>query len=1000
MKSNFIYAHFRRPYENEPILSYLKTIDMSSCTRDERDNAYFVMAEAVIQCINYIKNKHLVDQLNCICFNNPSRSNRLNSPVSHVHSASISTSSIDYKIGGLTFTETYPKPKNKECLNAIDLAINYLQNYNDLPYANKIEFYRFEEKINATSPMIINSDNESLTHFREQKTRGNLEWAPQRDQLIFSVMHKKKEYLMHERCPECGIVMKLALLKNYRYCNYYGKFFCRACHLNDTRTIPGYILAKWDFTKRTVSHCAQRYLDQIYDEPLFLSETLTSNKKLNLNTFLKADNIRKSFVFTVMYITSCKSASKLVDQLSSIPFHWYNNLDYSIHDFIIMSFFMSDKIGELQRGYCIYKIIYTGEFVKTIKKLLNDFFNHIHYCNVCIMKGFICEICENQKDIIFPFQISLVYTCKESDDSTEVYIPIRQRNGNVNKKLEIDLEPIEDYKDNIVISKGFIKNQEDVPLLKEYWETKQSDNEDESDQLKIDKQVEHEDRIMSTMVYNDAMLPEMDSNINNEKPLITRWWKPPIYRQNYSREQILKICDDYGIEIVGNNLITPLTDFYEMQFPYCILEELKSNDIRKPTNIQIITLPNVLSGRDVIATASTGSGKTLAFVLPAVMFSLEQEIALPFHSNEGPMALIICPSRELARQIFNVIENITKVLANVSYPQIKTLLCVGGSPMTDQISILSRGVHIVVATPGRLTAFIKSRQINMTLCQYVVLDEADRMIDTGFVEEIGTVFKSLPKKRQTILFSATMPKNIEEFALKTLINPLIIKTGRAGSATLRVVQNVEFVLPLDRYTKLLESFEKTKPPVLIFAEKKHEVDKIHQYLLIKSLRVAAIHGGKNQCERDKAIDDFRSKNMDILVATDVASKGLDFKLLNHIINFDMPKEIDIYVHRIGRAGRGKNKGLATTYVNHSCDHTVLLDLKHLLIEAKQKIPDFLIPLEASYISKLFVAGALGCSYCGGLGHRVMDCPKLESKRALKEKSITKGMFDSSGTTDW
>jgi ATP-dependent RNA helicase DDX41 len=264
--------------------------------------------------------------------------------------------------------------------------------------------------------------------------------------------------------------------------------------------------------------------------------------------------------------------------------------------------------------------------------------------------------------------------------------------------------------------------------------------------------------------------------------------------------------------------------------------------------------------------------------------------------------------------------------------------------------------------------------------RYLTLDEADRLVDLGFEDDIREVIDHLKSQRQTLLFSATMPEKIQKFAKSALVKPVTVNVGRAGAANLDVIQEVEYVKEEARIIYLLECLQKTPPPVLIFCENKAAVDFIHEYLLLKGVDAVSIHGGKDQEERQNAIEFFKNGKKDVLVATDVASKGLDFPDIQHVINYDMPAEIENYVHRIGRTGRCGKTGVATTFINRNQTETTLLDLKHLLKEAKQRIPPVLAelvdPLEdAEAIAK--ESGMKGCMSCGGLGHRVADCPKLE-----------------------
>jgi ATP-dependent RNA helicase DDX41 len=256
-------------------------------------------------------------------------------------------------------------------------------------------------------------------------------------------------------------------------------------------------------------------------------------------------------------------------------------------------------------------------------------------------------------------------------------------------------------------------------------------------------------------------------------------------------------------------------------------------------------------------------------------------------------------------------------------------------------------------------------------CRQICLDEADRMIDLGFEEELRGILGHCKSKVQMLLFSATMPNSIKDFALNALNEPVLINVGRAGAANLNIVQEVEFVDKNKRLDAILEALQKTAPPVIIFASSKSEVDDVLEFLLLKGIEAVAIHGGKSQEERIYAIDSFKSHKKDVLVANDIASKGIDLQNIQHVINYDLPNEIEDYVHRIGRTGRGGSTGIATTFVDPSiCSEAVLLDLKLLLAEAQQNIPLFLENL--GDLPSL----SIPCSICGGLGHGVDKCPKV------------------------
>ncbi|CAK9013500.1 unnamed protein product [Durusdinium trenchii] len=432
-----------------------------------------------------------------------------------------------------------------------------------------------------------------------------------------------------------------------------------------------------------------------------------------------------------------------------------------------------------------------------------------------------------------------------------------------------------------------------------------------------------------------------------------------------------------------------------------------------------------------------------------IMSALEQELRAKVQPTEGPFGLIIAPSRELAHQTYEVIEFYTDHLAEYhrEFPKLRSVLTIGGLSTGTQAMAIKKGCHMVVATPGRLNDLLNKKKMSLAQCQVLVLDEADRMIDLGFEEEIRNTldhyrgfrpgvmlqthcpglkhcilpidhvetaaaepiaaaatrgpwaamvgsssrnFGKIKLQMHTDIKLRSFPQNLMDFAKTALVDAVVINVGRAGAANLDVIQEVEYVKQEAKLVYLLKCLQKTPPPVLIFCENKSDVDDVHEYLLLKAVEVVAIHGGLDQEERHEAIRSFKEGSKDVLIGTDVASKGLDFPAIQHVINFDMPKEIENYVHRIGRTGRCGRTGVATTFVNKNQDETILLDLKALLLEAGQHVPPFLMQLDsaAGGREEEEIGGVKGCAYCGGLGHRISDCPKLETTRQ-KTTSATK-----------
>lgn len=575
---------------------------------------------------------------------------------------------------------------------------------------------------------------------------------------------------------------------------------------------------------------------------------------------------------------------------------------------------------------------------------------------------------------------------EDADDDYVPYVPIKQRRMEKLHKFATqrrftDVPKEEENEEEDVIVAGPRAN---VSLLDQTVQQRLSNAIPEK--TEEEKRLEEERRIEEAQARHKALVSVQDAALGTQyTESIKTSWKPPHFIRDMSEKEHQAVREKYHIIVEGDDPVPPIKHFRDMKFPEPILKYLKEKKIDAPTPIQLQGLPVALSGRDMIGIAFTGSGKTLTFSLPLVMFALEAETRLPLIQGEGPIGMIICPSRELARQTFDGLNNMAKALEEGGYPSLRSLLCIGGINMRDQQDVFQKGIHMVVATPGRLMDLLNRKKLNLDNCKYLCMDEADRMIDMGFEDDVRNIMSYFKSQRQTLLFSATMPKKIQDFALSALVKPLVVNVGRAGAANLDVIQEVEYVKQEAKMVYLLECLQKTPPPVLVFAENKNDVDDIHEYFLLKGVETVAIHGGKTQDEREYAIQSFKDYKKDVLVATDVASKGLDFPEIKHVINFDMPKEIEDYVHRIGRTGRSGKTGVATTFINQHCSEQIRLDLKHLLREAKQKIPPFLAAMEDPTDKYGSLSG--GCSFCGGLGHRINDCPKLEQQRKQQMNSI-------------
>ncbi|CAH0389580.1 unnamed protein product [Bemisia tabaci] len=596
----------------------------------------------------------------------------------------------------------------------------------------------------------------------------------------------------------------------------------------------------------------------------------------------------------------------------------------------------------------------------------------------------------------------------ESDDDYTPYVPVKDRKkaqlinlgrltqlkGETLQKTKSSSENDEDDEDMQILGR-----KSNISLLDQHTELKKMA--EAKKESAMEKQLKEEEKILESVAERKALMgvAELAKGIEYKNPIRTSWRAPRCVLL-LSEAKRNKIREKLHILVEGDEVPPPCRTFKEMKLNPAIIHGLEAKGIKKPTPIQIQGIPAVLAGRDMIGIAFTGSGKTLVFILPLMMFCLEQEYKLPFMKNEGPYGLIICPSRELAKQTHDIINYYAQHIKNDGLPAIRCCLAIGGAPVSEATDVISRGVHIMVATPGRLMDMLDKKIVCLDVCRYLCMDEADRMIDMGFEEDVRTIFSYFKSQRQTLLFSATMPKKIQNFARSALVKPITINVGRAGAASLNVIQEVEYVKQEAKIVYMLECLQKTAPPVLIFAEKKQDVDAIHEYLLLKGVEAVAIHGGKDQEERSKAVEAYRNGQKDVLVATDVASKGLDFADVQHVINYDMPDDVENYVHRIGRTGRSGKTGIATTFINKSNDESVLLDLKHLLIEAKQKVPPFLAQLQSENEKYLYLGDERGCSYCGGLGHRITDCPKLEAVQNKQASNIGRRDYLASNAADY
>ncbi len=355
-------------------------------------------------------------------------------------------------------------------------------------------------------------------------------------------------------------------------------------------------------------------------------------------------------------------------------------------------------------------------------------------------------------------------------------------------------------------------------------------------------------------------------------------------------------------------------------------QKLTENNIIDPTPIQEEAIPIVLSGRDVMGLAQTGTGKTLAFGLP-IIHNLIKIGTKP--DPKTVRALILAPTRELAKQI----QDNLKMFQGGGH--LKINMVVGGLSMNPQRKALERGTDILVATPGRLIDLMEQGAVTLKDAEYLVLDEADQMLDMGFIHALRQIAKVLPEKRQTLLFSATMPKLMEELAATYLDHPRKVQVARPGKTADKITQSVHYVAKAAKNDLLVELLDKHKDELaLVFSRTKHGAEKLKKLLEKKGFGVGSIHGNKSQNQRDRSLAAFKSGEIKILVATDVAARGIDIPDVAFVYNFDLPNVPENYVHRIGRTARAGKEGEAVAF----CAPDEMSEMKDIEKVLKMQVP--------------------------------------------------------------
>ncbi|OAF70499.1 hypothetical protein A3Q56_01745 [Intoshia linei] len=419
-------------------------------------------------------------------------------------------------------------------------------------------------------------------------------------------------------------------------------------------------------------------------------------------------------------------------------------------------------------------------------------------------------------------------------------------------------------------------------------------------------------------------------------------------REYFSKENIGINFDYYDaipVKMSGNSCPDPIDKFENQNFAKVLRQNITLSNYLKPTPVQKYAIPVINNDRDLMACAQTGSGKTAAFMLPILnklmkLPELSYKYERTLGPEQGPYAVIITPTRELAIQIYY--ETKKYVYRSIVRP----VVVYGGAPSREQVKEISKGVDIIIATPGRFDDFIQKGYIWLENCKILVLDEADRMLDMGFEPQIRRIVEEYdmpPKgKRQTVMFSATFPKKIQYMAADYLEDYIFIAVGRVGSTSQNITQTFLYLHDSQKCKAIFDHIGDASKEnlVLVFVERKDGADCLELVLRKNGCRAIAIHGNKSQFQREDAIYKFKSGEMPIMVATGVASRGLDISNIRRVINYDMPKDIDEYVHKIGRTGRVGRMGEAISFFNDESSN-LIPELITLLKESNQQIPEFM-----------------------------------------------------------
>ncbi|KAJ9073204.1 hypothetical protein DSO57_1019096 [Entomophthora muscae] len=409
-------------------------------------------------------------------------------------------------------------------------------------------------------------------------------------------------------------------------------------------------------------------------------------------------------------------------------------------------------------------------------------------------------------------------------------------------------------------------------------------------------------------------------------------------------ERIKAIRDEADIQVSGRDPPNPCLAFAHFQFDARLLSRVANSQYERPTPIQQQAVPTALRGRDVIGIAQTGSGKTAAYLWPLLVHTIHQQ---PLEDRDGPIGLVLAPTRELAHQIGSEARKFAKAYGS----RVRVGVVSGGFSKLDQFKELRAGVEVLIATPGRLIDLIKMKATNLTRVSYLVIDEADRLLDLGFEPQVTSIAGNIRPDRQTLLFSATFPNVIERLARRLLADPVRITVGAVGQANLDVTQTYDIISETEmKWNSLLMYlpviFKAGDSRLLIFVSTKVFSEQLTASLIQEGYASLALHGDLSQVERDEVLSRFKSGSCRLVVATDVAARGLDVPGINWVINYNVARDVDAHVHRVGRTGRAGRRGQAVTFLakDDPRDCKMAADLVMNLEGASQEVPPHLLEL--------------------------------------------------------